>query len=376
MATPTDIINSATTNLYIKGRWENFKKMNPFFGILDAKGHIITGESGQQLYWLARAGTYVPVITSDYADQSANYVPNKQYINASLAWGETAQFDAVSKGEFAKNDGDSALVKLRDFRMPDMCDDLINRSSTSLSYQILNTNGGTYSGTGLPIYGLPSIFADSGSYSAGSKTATSSGTYGGNSLATSGITSVTSPVDNAWTPQLTNATCTLFGSGASERNNVLEYFSYTMRQLTFDGNDPTQRPTVILTNGQTFDYGRAAIGAKQTIFLQSAPTADDAWGVGTSVQYFVHDGVKCYWDSNMPASTTYVLNMDQIYFHSLKVVGPLSGDTMPGAKPNKKDMFDAEVNYNDQRRAMTISITWRGQMRANPRFQGKIYPYA
>lgn len=375
MPTPTDIINTATTNLFIKGRWENFKKMNPFFGILDAKGHIITGESGQQLYWLARAGTYAPTITSDYADQSANYVPNKQYIAASLPWAETAQFDAVSKGEFAKNDGDSALVKLRDFRMPDMVDDLINRSSTSLSYQILQTDGSSYAGTGLPIYGLPTIFQSSGG-SAGSKDATSNGTYGGQALATSGITSVTNPVSNAWTPQLTNATATTFGSGASEKNNVLEYLSYTMRQLTFDGNDPTQRPTCGITNGQTYDYARAAIGAKQTIFLQTAVSADDAWGVGTSVQYFVHDGVKFYWDSNMPASTTYVLNMDQMWFHSLKVVGPLSGDTLPGAKPGKKDMFDAEVNYNDQRRAMTISITWRGQLRANPRFQGKIYPYA
>jgi hypothetical protein len=173
-----------------------------------------------------------------------------------------------------------------------------------------------------------------------------------------------------------NTTSSAFGSGASAKNNVLEYLSFGMRNITFDPNDQSQKPTCGFLDATTFDYLRIALGAKQTIMIQEPVSADDAWGVGTSVQYAMHDGIRFYWDSNMPTNTSYILNMDQIWLHSLKVPGKISGDSMPGKAASRADMFDTEVNYNDQRRGVTISVTWRGQLRVNPRFQCKLYPYA
>jgi hypothetical protein len=260
--------------------------------------------------------------------------------------------------------------------MPDMVDDFLTRGTGSLAYAFLNTDGNSSTAPS-PIQGLPSFFGDAGGTASSSKTATASDTYAGFSTALSGITSVSTAVDNAWTPTLVNTTATTFGSGASAKNNVLEYLSYAMREITFDPNDSTQKPTCGFLYKDYFDYLRIALGAKQTIMIQEPVSADDAWGVGTSVQYAMHDGIRFYWDSNMPSNTSYILNMDQIWLHNLKVPGKVSGDSMPGAKAGSRaDMFDTEVNYNDQRRGVTVSVTWRGQLRCNPRFHAKLYPYA
>jgi hypothetical protein len=97
MATPTDIINTATTNLYIKGRWENFKKMNPFFRDSSTRrATSLPASPASSCTGSLAAGTYAPTITSDYADQAANYVPNKQYILGQPALGRDR---AVRRGE-------------------------------------------------------------------------------------------------------------------------------------------------------------------------------------------------------------------------------------------------------------------------------------
>lgn len=376
MPTPTDIFNAATVDMFIKGRWDNIKKNNPFLGILEKKAHLVTGCSGEQMTWLVRAGQNAAVDVGDYQDVSQYYVPTKSHITASLPWGEKAMFEAVSKGEFAKNDGEEALIKLRDYRLPDMVDDFLSRGSTSLAYAMLNTDGSASSAPA-PIYGLPSFFGDDASHGATEKDVGASDTYAGLSTATNGLSSqVTNAISNAWTPFLVNSTASTFGSGASAKNNILEYLSYAIRGVTFDGSDPTQKPTCGFLCADYFDFLRIALGAKQTIMLTSPVSENDVWGVGNSVQSAKHDGLSFFWDANMPTNTNYILNFDQIWLHSLKVPPKISADTAPGKAPSRKDMFDVEVNYNDGRRGLTISATWRGQLRANPRFQCKIYPYA
>jgi hypothetical protein len=375
MATPSDVFNAATFDMFIKGRWDNVKKNNPFLGILEKKGHMVTGCSGDQMTWLFRAGTNVAQDTADYQDVSQYYVPTKNHVTAALGWGEKAMFEAVSKGEFAQNDGEEVMLRLRDHRLPDMIDDFLHRGSTSLAYAFLNTDGSASSAP-KPIYGLPSFFGDSNSAGATDKDETADDSYAGIVTDLDGVTGVTNAVSDAWTPKLVNTTASTFGSGASAKNNVLEYLSYGIRRVTFDGSDQSQKPTCGFLHANLFDYLRTALAGKQTIMLTAPVSENDVWGIGSSVQMAKHDGLSFFWDANMPSDVGYILNFDQIWLHTLKVPGKISGDTVPGAKPKRTDIFDTEVNYNDGRRAVTISATWRGQLRCNPRFQCKLAAYA
>jgi hypothetical protein len=386
MSSPINVITDVTIANYVRSYWDAYSKMNPFFGILEQKANIRKGLSGTTVNWPLRGARYGTTTLADYQDVSNLYVPQKQFAQAILPWGEVGAFDAVSKGEFAKNDGNEALVRLRDVRVPLMVKDLISNAGNtttqqgSLAWQILNVNGATYTGSGNPIYGLPTIFQDNASYSAASKTATSSGTYAGFSLATNSLSSVLdNAVDNAWTPTLVNTTSTAWAGGAGNatfRFNAFEVLSFAARSISFDGSDSSLKPTFGLLASTMFDDLRYQVTSKQTIFLQEAPGTDEYWGVGSAVAYALHEGIRYYWDANMPTNTGYVLNAEQLYLDVLKVPPRISGDTMPGAKFSKTDMFDGEVNYNDTRRAVTVSITFRGQLRANPRYQAKLFNYA
>lgn len=386
MASPYNVISDVTIANYVRSYWDDYTKMNPLFGILESKANIRKGLSGTTVNWPIRGGRYKATTLADYQDVSNLYIPQKQFGQATLPWGEFGAFDAVSKGEFAKNDGMEALVKLRNERVPLMTKDLISNAGDSttqqgsLAWQILNTNGSTYTGTGMPMYGFPSIFTDTGSYSASSKTATSSGTYAGYGLALNSMVGILDgAVDNAWTPTLVNSTSTAWAGGGSNntfRFNAFEVLSFAARSVSFDGADSSLKPSFGMMAATMFDDLRYQVEAKQTIFLQQAPGTDEYWGIGTAIEYALHEGIRYYWDSNMPANTTYLINADQFWLDVLRVPARISGDSMPGAKFSKTDMFDGEVNYNDTRRAVTVSITFRGQSRINPRYQAKIFPYA
>lgn len=386
MASPYNVLSDVTIANYLKGYWDDYTKMNPFFGILESKANIRKGISGLTVNWAVRGGRYSATTLADYQDVSNLYVPQKQFGQATLPWAEFGAFDAVSKGEFAKNDGNEALVKLRNERVPLMVKDLISNAGNSttqqgsLAWQILNTNGSTYTGTGMPMYGFPSIFTDTGSFSASSKTATSSGTYAGYGLANNSMVGILDgAVNNAWTPTLVNSTSTAWAGGGSNntfRFNAFEVLSFAARNISFDGADSALKPSFGMLCDTMFDDLRFQTSAKQTIFLQEAPGTDTYWGIGSAIEYGLHEGIRYYWDSNMPATTGYLVNADQVFLDVLKVPPRISGDNMPGAKFSKTDMFDPEVNYNDTRRAVTVSITFRGQLRINPRYQAKIFPYA
>lgn len=386
MAAPINVISDVTIHNFVRSYWDAYTKMNPFFGILEQKGNIRKGLSGDLVAWPLRGARYGTTTLADYQDVSQLYVPQKQFAQATIPWGEIGAFDAVSMGELAKNDGNEALVRLRDVRVPLMTKDLFNNAGNtttqqgSLAWQILNVNGATYTGSGNPIYGFPTVFQDSGSYTAANKLQVSAGTYAGFGLATNSLSTVLdNAVDNAWTPALVNTTSTAWAGGggnATFRFNAFEILSFAARSVSFDGADSALKPTFGLLANTLFDDLRYQVTAKQTIFLQEAPGTDEYWGVGTAIQYALHEGIRYYWDANMPANTGYVINAEQVYLDVLKVPMNVSGDTMPGAKFSKTDMVQGVVNYNDTRRGITVSLTFRGQIRINPRYQAKLFNYA
>lgn len=396
MASVLDVINPITIANYVQGAWDGISQNNPFFDKLKKSGNIKKNVTGDNVTWTIEGSRHTPQIVAPYQDINEFFVPKKRYVQATMGWAEVLNAVAIDKGQLRRNDGAQALVKLRDVEFPAMVRDLIV-GTNGIAHQILNMNGSTYSGTGLPVYGLPSALLGPGATGLngfdGVSTVTglapaatdieviptaASQTYAGLSLARSGLTGLDGDAEpDAWTPLLVNSTSSGWGTGASAKNNVLEYLSHAIsRASRFSASDPTKLPDLALGSFTYFQYLRNAVNDKQTIYLTDKVTKDRVFGVGSNPNMVYHDGLEFTWDENMPAGF-YILNTKQIFLDCQPIIGPLSGDKNPlkgGAKGS--DMFETEVAFNDGRRAVTISVTFPGMLRFNPRYQVRVAPYA
>lgn len=387
MATPAEVFSAVTIANYVREKWDNYVRYSPVFGLLEKLGNIRKNLSGTSVVWPVWGGWYNPVLVSPYQDITDQFVPRRMTIQATLNWGEVMVADAIDKGEFARNTGDAALIQIRDYRIPMMAEALIAspQGDGGLAYQFLNKDGALYTGNGLPLYGMPSIFDnasfparledDSGALaSSGQKWGMTKRTYANQPCARSGLASIIDGAEvDAWSAKIGNTTASAFGSAATFRGNCFTILSESFQKVTFDPANPKFRPTCAIMDSGMFNDLRYNLDGKQTIFVQGKVDPDEKFGVGNSVEMAYHDGVPCYWDMNQPTGTTYITNFYQIWLDCLRVPEAISADRLPGKKTGlRDDMFDVEAMYNDGRRGATISITVRPQFRINPKYQLKL----
>lgn len=380
MASPQDVITPITISNYGKDAWNGITQNNPIGKMLLAKGNIRRNTAGTSLTWPLEAGRHAVTIVDDYQDISANYVPRKRFAQPTIAWGEIVSQCAFSKGQFRQNMGDQALVNFRDVEIPAMFRDLMV-GNNGIFHQFLNQNGTTYTGTGRPIYGLPSIFPSTITWAAGTKTGTVSGTYAGLSTALSGI-SVDGVETDAWTPTAINSTSTAWAGGAGNntfRYNVFEILNYAIgKSSRFSASDRRMLPDCGLLS---FDYYQDLgyqIGAKQSFYLTGKVNKGDTFGVGFNTnEGLSHGGLMFYWDENLPVTTGWILNFSQIFLDIQPLVGPVSSDKADmKIGGDDESMFETEVTYDPTRRGVLVSATFPGQFRIHPRYQSYIFPGA
>lgn len=376
MASMQDVINPITITNYERDFVDGITQHNPTFKLLNDKGNIKRNVGGTSLTWELEAGRHDVHIVDDYEDVAAKYTPRKRFAQPTLNWGELAVFRAISKGQLRQNSGQEALVRFRDEEVPAMFRDAIF-ATNGLAHQFLNQDGTDYSGTGRPMFGLPTLFTDV-TWAAGSKEGTVAGSYAGLSMALSGI-SVDGAESDAWTPTAVNTTSTAWGGGAGNatfRYNAFEILTYAMAKASrFSANDPKKMPDCgILAQSLFIDLGYQ-IQAKQTIFLGGKVGKGQDQGIGYgNDKTLYHNGLPIHWDENMPASTGYILNFSQIDLCQQPLIS-VSADKSPVKTDGEySPLFETEVSYNDGRRAVTVSATFPGQIKfRNPRYQVQLY---
>lgn len=387
MAAPNDVISPITIANYGKIAWDGISQNNPFFKTLLQKGNINRNVGGTSVDWPIEAGRHDVYYVDNYEDVTAKYTPRKRYVRATIPWGQVATFRAFDLGMFRQNSGDQALVRFRDTEVPAMFRDLFvggNGAGTQgVGYGILNTNGSTYSGTGLPIYGLPSIFTGNNaiSWSAGAKEGTIANTsYAGLSCVLSGLSSSVDGVEpDAWTPTAVNTTSTAWAGGAGPNNtfryNAFEILNYAIgKSQRFSGSDRTKAPTCGLLTFAMMQDLNYQLTQKQTIFLSNKVGKDQTAGIGINTNEAYHNGLPFMWDENLPASTGYILNFDQMWLDVQPLIESVSGDkAIVKMSGDDSAMVETQVKYNDARRAITVSATWPGQFRAHPRYQTLLF---
>lgn len=382
MPTPAQVVDPITIANYSKIEWQNVVNHYPTAKNFMKKGNINRDVGGTQLSWPIEAGLNENNVIQDYEDVADLYTMTTNYARASIDWGLIGSFKAISKGQLRTNSGNEALVKFGRKTVPSMFRDLLNQASGSLFWHFFNTNLYSYVSTNnkVPFAGLPSIFTGTTaiSWSSASKQGVVNNTnYAGLTCVASGLTSVTNPRSDAWTPQVFNTTSTAYGATTPTfAANAFAILSDAISACSkFDANDPTkQTQEVVLTRALYVDFA-TLMQQKQSFLLTGKVGKGAEFGIGMDVTAGLeHNGVPVRWDGHIPASTGYLLNYDQLYL-DLQPRYEFSKDANSALTTSGDDdgIFETEVRYNDGRLAVTVSAVCPGQFRINPRYQGMLY---
>jgi hypothetical protein len=368
MSTVNEVFSPVTITNYGKRLIDGITQKNPLWKLLKKKGRIERNASGDAFTWNLEAGRHDVYVTSDDQDVSDLYTPRKRFQRPQLDWGQISSFRRFGKGILRQNAGKEALVKVRDREIPAMYRDAIFNTN-GLHYQILNQAGASYSGQGLPIFGLPSLFTGvSWNDSLKEGTVGSGATYAGVNLSLSGLVGTVDGAErDAWTPTAINTTASVWsgGSGAQTfRDNAFEILTYGLtRTDRFSSNEQQMRASLILLHQSMFTDLGTKIEGKQTYFITGKVGEDDEQGLGSNVDMLYHGGRMVTWDENLPADTGYILVMDAL---GLKVQPKAEWGKVPdggglSVDGEDSDWFEVDVDYNTSRRSLMVSTTFAGQ---------------
>jgi hypothetical protein len=397
--TPTTIAN------YARGAWDGVSENNPFFSEWKKRGKINYDVGGDHLEGPLEAGRYQPTISAPGMDLSELFAPKVRHARWSGNWGELANALVLDRGLLRRNSGDQALVNLKKTEIPALFRDTIV-GDNGLAYQILQQNATTYTGNGLPFYGLPTFLpgqADIANYdlegfdpSAGTLTgavpadtdievgignAPTYQNYLGLSMKYNNLTTVDAREKDAWTPTLVNTSYTGWtGTNDDEANAVLIFCQYGVdRACRFSNGDTTKRPTFGILDFTTFRYMGAKIAAKQTIYVENQDKTLNSSNLGYGQFQLMHAGLPWFWDENMPTGTQgggYVVNAN---FMTLNVQ-PLYKEQENGSpltvSGEDAGIMEACINFDPIRRQYLVSATIPAQLICHPRMFVRLGNYS
>jgi len=383
MPTPAQVVDPITIANYSKMEWQNTVNHYPTAKKFMQKGNINRDVGGTQLSWPIEAGLDENHVVQDYEDVADLYTMTTNYARANIDWGLIGSFKAISKGQLRTNSGNEALVKFGRKTVPSMFKNLLNQNTGSLFWHFFNTNLYSYvsANNKVPFAGLPSVFTGTTAitWSSASKQGTINNTnYAGLTCVEGGLTSVTIPRTDAWTPQAFNTTSGAYGNSAAP-TFALNAFAILSDAISacskFDANDATkQTQEVVLTRSLYNDFA-TLMQQKQSFLLTGKVSKGAAFGIGMDVMAGLeHNGIPIRWDGHVAASTGFLLNYDQMYL-DLQPRYEFSKDSNSALTTSGDDdgIFETEVRYNDGRMAVTVSATCPGQFRINPRYQGMLF---
>jgi len=408
MSTIQDVINPITIANYIKSEWDNAINRVVALGLLVQKGNVrkhTGGDPGSE--WPIYVGQSNIQTTHYDQDVSAEYKPMRRHERAILDWAQKSAFERLSKGAMKRNGGDAALVRYAQETVPNMIRDLIAQGTQtpstgrgSLSADLISLDGATYAGSGLPLYGFPSIFKFDTGATGKEADVTSGATYAGLSLESTGLGSDVLS-DNVWTPKGINTHSAAgwsldtstngLATASGDRYAVFEILTYAINEVSYDPTDEKFRPDCGIMDKLSYLVLRNALGDKQKFWLKTSEDSGKVFGGGTSAEYAMHDGIPFYQDRNMAANSVYVTNFDQVWLDYLPQLAAISGDKAPIKKgkaggdggPRKGglahpalDIFDIEVDYDRNRRGVAVSVTSDLKFRINPRYQAKVADFS
>ena len=408
MSGPLDPLISTTIAYYARDIFDGVKENFPFWSILKENSAMEYDCGGDPMIGAIEAGRYSPLISAPGMDLTNEFNTYVRHIRYNFPFAELSVSTRLDRGMLRRNSGDQALVDLSKTEIPAMIRDLIigpgvtatNRGS--LAWHILNQNAAAYTGGGLPFYGLPTFLLAPGATGLfgfdGNVTSTgtavantdreaqpsaTSQTYASLSMAYNGLSaSVQNAEPDAWTPTLVNFSSNVWDGTANDQANVvgkvLNWAAY--RSTRFDDQDPNYRANFGIFDAVMYRYLGEYLANKQTIYMNpqqsSAMTAPNlGYGLKNAL---LHAGLMWYQDKNMPGTTAYVINAQQLKlcFEKLFKDAWWPGNPLGEVSGEDAGIIEPMAIIDPITRSYLVNLTLPGQLKANPRYFVRVGNYA
>lgn len=415
MAATLDLNTNATIANFARVAWDGVSQSNPFWALLKEGGKIEYDANGSSLVGAIEAGRHLPIVAAPGMDLTQFIVPRNRIAQYSFQWSDTVIATPVDPAVLRRNSGDAALYSYKENEMKAVYRDIFFADG-GIHHQFLNQNilaptVGQNAATGLPINGLPSallapgavgLVGSNGAPNGGAPTftgiavaatdreavpGTASQLYGtlsmapkgSNGVGTGGITGVDSAVleYDAWTPTLVNTTSTVWNGSANAAANVKQWMQWAIsRASRFSTNDPAKKPKMGLSSFDHFQALGNALQSMQTTMLTSPGVDPLNPGTGHNVARLPHGGIWIYWDENMPAATTYIVNTDQIFPKVQQLYNAMESGNPLNMAGEDAGMIETWFNPEPSRRLWVLTASFPGQIIFNPRYQVRCGAYA
>jgi len=405
MAGIFDGLGVHTIDNYKKGASNMVVENNPFLSLLFNKGRIERKAAGVSLVGDIEAGLFTPRISSDGDDRSGqftNMVHDKRWQSQ---WAQSSVETSVNFGELRRNWGPQALVSMADVKVPRMFKALMTNGPTGLNGLILSNNSTAYTGSGLPLDGLPTLLPGASTQHTVAQAITAydlegfnpntgavtglvpavtdlevavgnapvlTANYCGLPIKPGAIPGVDGVKIDAWSGTLVNSGATTFGG------NILNFSQYTAsRAARWALSDETYRPSLGVTNFTQYLAMGNALGNKQTIFVQPGQESNTKFGTGFKLDNMLfHAGLWWYFDQSCPAGRGYVINADQAMYYAQPILDTVDGDCIPQGfetgpgKVKTWELVESHIHFDINRLALNCAALLNGQMMFFPRYQG------
>jgi hypothetical protein len=321
------------TDRYVKGANNETIENSIVLRELKRRNRIKYNYSGKALTWQLK---YKQRTLTPVEDMEAiQFARQNLYEQPTLPWRGYRMQDAISEKERLMVKGNEALVQIWPGKMESIMEDANDRLNVEMFID------GNASGQTEQFHGLESIFGytahATNTYAAGNES------YAGLTLnATHGTASDAS----AYTPKLVNEGSTALSSWTTNPTKIVRYL---ISACTIK-NNRRGRPDMVLMNEARFLAFKDALASEERYIVGSKEQSN----IKAGIEELTYDGVRLTWDYDCGADRCYCINFDHI---ELCLLTPR--------------LWYSKVGYDHSRDAHTFSVNIWGNLKMNPRYQGK-----
>ena len=401
--TPTaysNVVDEVVVQQYMRNEWDQTKKVRAIFEELDRANRIMMDGEGKFVEWKARVGKFQKGQRADLEDR--NWARKQHRVTFTAPWSFHETLGVISERDKMFLQNPTAIVDVTATMLKEMGEDF----GHDMNSDVLNINADTNSnsslgitaasGTEVPLYGLPTVFATGsgtvqayefttktggGNIAATDKEALPNATYCGVST---DPTATLSGVDNAATeatsPVLANWSSTAWtsGGGSDWKGNSTAVLTHLHLRLT-RGSSVDERPNIGFMDLSKFSDFKAQLRSEseQHVVLTDEPKSPD---VGMHPRLWVpYEGVRYYMDLDTPSNVIYCLNTKHMSFrvYPQQPAGITSGGSASAPlKGRSKEMFAVAQAPDINQGGHKVVSTLVCQLICNPRYQGVAYNWA
>lgn len=384
------LVDEVVTQQYMRGEWDNTKKLRMFWEKISSNRNIEYDASGKYIEWKARVGEFTAGYRGDLVGRQWSRKQHRVTFTAPYSFLEIPAL--LSERDLQFLNSPEAIVRFQDDYLGQMGSDF----GKSLNNKLLseNTTSNTVAGvtatttTDVPLYSLLYLFqhgtaqqydasanTTSGAVGAGDREVLPNGTYCGVSTnPVTGITGVDGQATGAASPVILNDTSTAWTGTNTWASTCLEVLDWGITRLTRSPM-PEDMPDLAITSRSRYLSVKAKLRSANTQQVVLVDGSGRSPNIGQYADRVIpYNGLELTFDENCPA-VTYILNTKQMKYKIFpqKALASVEGGAVRGAVGEPFRV--AQMPDIDQGGWKVVAVQC-AQLIANPYFQGITYAAA